>query len=92
MPIDLHIHTTCSDGTFTPEEIVSLALGAGLSAIAITDHDAVDGVQRARDASRGAIEVVPGVELEINSSMLVTNLLQSGTSPSKPRLDSTSPK
>ena len=68
MPIDLHIHTTCSDGTFTPEEIVSLALGAGLSAIAITDHDAVDGVQRARDASRGAIEVVPGVELSAQTA------------------------
>ncbi|HIE03747.1 MAG TPA: PHP domain-containing protein [Candidatus Latescibacteria bacterium] len=62
--VDLHIHTSCSDGTFPPEEVVRMAVEAGLEVIAITDHDTVDGVKRALDEGKGAgIEVIPGVEL-----------------------------
>ena len=43
--IDLHIHTTASDGVYTPGEIMNMALNSGLSAIAITDHDTLEGVQ-----------------------------------------------
>lgn len=68
MPVDLHIHTTCSDGTSTPAEVVALSLGARLSAIALTDHDAIDGVEAARIAARGAIEVIAGVELSAQST------------------------
>ena len=39
MPADLHMHTTCSDGVLSPEELAREALAAGLSVIAITDHD-----------------------------------------------------
>ena len=62
--IDLHIHTVASDGMETPEQIVSHAREEGLSAIAITDHDTVDGFQAAYNAAQGTgLEVVPGIEL-----------------------------
>jgi len=60
---DLHLHTNYSDGTFTPEELVRRAQRAGLSVIALTDHDSVGGVVPARVASDGTgLEVVAGVE------------------------------
>ena len=63
-PVDLHTHSTCSDGTFTPEQLVSLAAGKGLSAFALTDHDTVAGLDAARRAAQGTdIEVIPGIEL-----------------------------
>ena len=45
--IDLHVHSSASDGTMTPEEVVDCAAKAGLSAIALTDHDTTAGVSRA---------------------------------------------
>jgi len=66
--VDLHIHSTCSDGSFTPSEIVKLARAKGLKAIAITDHDTVEGVAEAVAAGEGSgIEVVPAVELSIKN-------------------------
>jgi len=63
MPADLHIHSTASDGRLTPEEIVKQALAAGLSAIALTDHDTVDGVQAALQAAGSSgLEVITGIE------------------------------
>lgn len=44
--IDLHVHTTASDGSFTPSEVCQMALDKGLAALAITDHDTVDGVPK----------------------------------------------
>ncbi len=62
--IDLHLHSTCSDGYYTPEEVVRLAEQAGLRAIALADHDNIDGVSRAMAAGADAgIEVLSGVEL-----------------------------
>ncbi len=62
--IDLHVHTTASDGTCTPEEVVRLALDEGLAAIAVTDHDTADGYAQASAAAAGtALEVVPGIEI-----------------------------
>ena len=49
--IDLHIHTTCSDGQFTPEETMRLAAEAGVTVAAVTDHDTVSGISRAPDCS-----------------------------------------
>ena len=61
---DLHIHTTYSDGTFSPEEAVAIAQKKGLGAIAITDHDSVGGIELARKAARNAdFEVIAGTEL-----------------------------
>lgn len=67
--IDLHIHTTASDGTYSPSAVVRLASKAGLAAIAITDHDTVDGVEEAVEASHGTdVEVVPGVEISVGDT------------------------
>lgn len=62
--IDLHIHTTASDGTCAPEKVAELAAEQGLSAIAITDHDTVLGYDEAgRAGERLGLEVVPGIEI-----------------------------
>lgn len=62
--VDLHIHTTASDGSLTPAEVVHLALEQGLAAIALTDHDTVEGLAEAWAAANGTgLEVVPGVEI-----------------------------
>ncbi|NNF47799.1 MAG: PHP domain-containing protein [Desulfofustis sp.] len=64
--IDLHLHSTFSDGTFTPEQLVKMASAAGLKAISITDHDTVDGTQEAADAgAEFGVRIVPGVELSV---------------------------
>jgi predicted metal-dependent phosphoesterase TrpH len=66
--IDLHIHTTASDGTLTPSETVRLAKERQLKAIAITDHDTVDGVGEAlEEGNRLSLEVIPGVEISANT-------------------------
>ncbi len=62
--IDLHIHTTASDGTFTPEEVVREASRIGLAAVAITDHDTAAGYARAAaEGENCGLEVVPGIEI-----------------------------
>lgn len=62
--IDLHTHSTYSDGTFTPKELFALAKGIGLKALALTDHDTVAGLNDAAFyAKEYEIEFVPGVEL-----------------------------
>ena len=48
--VDLHVHTTASDGTYTPREVVALAREIGLAAIAVTDHDTVAGLAEAMAA------------------------------------------
>ena len=61
---DLHIHTYYSDSTSSPEEVVEEAIKNGLSCIAITDHDIVDGYAPALKAAQGRdLEVIPGIEL-----------------------------
>lgn len=62
--IDLHIHTTASDGTFTPEEVVREAARLGLAAVAITDHDTAAGYPAAAaEGEKCGVEVVPGIEI-----------------------------
>jgi hypothetical protein len=62
--VDLHLHTTASDGQFSPSELVAMALERNLLVIAITDHDTTAGIAEALEAARGTgLEVIPGVEI-----------------------------
>jgi predicted metal-dependent phosphoesterase TrpH len=62
--IDLHLHSTASDGTNEPDVVVRIASAAGLRALALTDHDTVEGIAPARDAAReSGIMLIAGVEL-----------------------------
>lgn len=62
--IDLHTHSTFSDGTDPPERVVELAAGAGCSAVALTDHDTMAGLDRARArAAELGVTLVPGCEV-----------------------------
>ena len=62
--VDLHSHTTASDGTYSPEESVIRAKDKGLKALAITDHDTVGGIAEAIKAGeKWGIEVIPGIEI-----------------------------
>ncbi|TDX53301.1 PHP domain-containing protein [Orenia marismortui] len=62
--IDLHLHTTASDGSFTPKQLLTKAKELGFSAIAITDHDTIDGIAEGIElAEKLDIELVPGIEM-----------------------------
>ncbi|MEP1150111.1 MAG: PHP domain-containing protein [Balneola sp.] len=62
--VDLHIHTTCSDGQLSPEEVLKLASQKNLKAVAITDHDTFEGYKLAKPfAEEYDIELIPGVEV-----------------------------
>jgi predicted metal-dependent phosphoesterase TrpH len=62
MHLDLHLHSTCSDGSLPPREVVAAARRAGLGLVALADHDTVAGVEAARAAAQGAIGIVPAAE------------------------------
>ncbi len=66
--VDFHTHSTCSDGTFTPTELINYAEQVGLSAIALTDHDSVDGIEEALKASENTnLEFIPGIEFSVTA-------------------------
>ncbi len=66
--IDMHIHTSKSDGTYSPEGIVRLAQKVGLKAVAITDHDTAAGVLCAqKEAENTDLEVIPGIEISVGN-------------------------
>ena len=66
--IDLHVHTTASDGTMRPAEVVRYAQKKGLRAIAITDHDTIEGLDEAiHEGNELGFEVIPGVELSVDA-------------------------
>lgn len=62
--VDLHVHSTVSDGTYTPSELVIYAKNKNLTAFALTDHDTIDGVAEAVETgNRNGVTVIPGIEL-----------------------------
>lgn len=64
IPADLHIHTTASDGQYSPGEVVELAKARGLEAVAVTDHDTLGGLAEAMEAgARRGLRVISGIEL-----------------------------
>ena len=66
--IDLHMHTTASDGALSPKEIIDLAIQKKMKTIAITDHNSISSIQEALEYSEGKdIEVVPGIEISCES-------------------------
>ena len=74
--VDLHVHTTASDGSFPPEDVVRMAAEAGLQAIAITDHDNTNALQRCMDAGRVYdIEVIPAIELSADYKGIEVHIL-----------------
>lgn len=76
MTIDLHVHSHYSDGTKSPAELVRLASRTGVSAIALTDHDTMDGVAEAQAASvEYDVEVIPGVEISVVHEGLALHIL-----------------
>ncbi len=65
--IDMHTHSTASDGSCSPERLIELALEVGLTALALTDHDTLDGVAAARAKAQGTgLRFIAGVEIEID--------------------------
>jgi len=74
--LELHCHTTCSDGTLTPTQLVQAAVSAGVRALAITDHDTVSGWDEAIAAAQPHnLEIVPGVELSTVHNNCSLNIL-----------------
>lgn len=71
--IDLHVHSTESDGTLTPEEVVLAAKDAGLCALALTDHDTASGIAKAAPIATACdIELIPGIELSTEYELPTT--------------------
>lgn len=92
MAVDLHTHSTYSDGSATPGEIVAAAVGAGLSGIALTDHDNLDGIAECRAATIAAgIAFIPGTELSVQwrdrSMHMLVYFLEPGDGPLQSRME-----
>lgn len=90
MAVDLHLHSTASDGSVPPAELVELAHRNRLTTIALTDHDTQDGIPEAREAAaRMGIELIPGAELSLQydgGMHLVVLWLEPGSGPLQDRL------
>ncbi len=74
--IDLHVHSTVSDGTLTPREVVETAAAEGLTLLAIADHDTTDGLPEATEAAQAAgLKFVPAVELSVGAYSYEVHML-----------------
>ncbi|MDD4732751.1 MAG: PHP domain-containing protein [Desulfovibrio sp.] len=87
MTIDLHAHTTASDGTLRPSELVALAKKNRLTAVAVTDHDTLSGLEEALEAGRELDqEVIPGCELSVGEGKHSMHIVGLWLRPDSPRL------
>ncbi|GBE23957.1 MAG TPA: PHP domain-containing protein [Actinobacteria bacterium] len=91
MSVDLHLHSSISDGSESPADIVELAVAAGLSAIALTDHDILDGIPQARAAAETHdLVFISGVELSVDwkgaAMHMLMYFLEPGSGPLQDRL------
>jgi predicted metal-dependent phosphoesterase TrpH len=76
MMLDLHTHTTASDGTLEPEELVAHAAKQGITVLAIADHDTVSAIERAREyARRFRLELIPAVEINTEVGSIEIHIL-----------------
>jgi hypothetical protein len=92
MAVDLHTHSSFSDGSDTPSELVAKAVNSGLTAIALTDHDTQEGLSEAQQAASTVdLELIPGTELSLTNKYggmhLVVLWLQPGAGPLQDRLN-----
>lgn len=92
MAVDLHSHSRFSDGSATPLELVENAEAIGLSALALTDHDTLEGIPEATELARSApVELIPGTELSLHNGRggmhLIVLWLSPGKGPLQDRLD-----
>jgi len=86
--IDLHMHSNASDGSFTPDEVASMAAGNGVTVFALTDHDTLDGIPAAAAcAARAGIRLITGVELSVSEEGMDVHLLAYGFDEADPTLD-----
>jgi 3',5'-nucleoside bisphosphate phosphatase len=80
--IDLHLHSTASDGSLAPAEVVALAERQGVRVMALTDHDSLEGIPEAEERARAAgIRIIPGVELSVSEETMDVHLLAYGFDP-----------
>jgi 3',5'-nucleoside bisphosphate phosphatase len=85
--IDLHTHSSCSDGALTPLELVALAAAAGVEVMALTDHDTISGVEAAQQAAvQHGLKLVPGVEISASWHAQAVHILGLWIDPLSPLL------
>src|SRR5207247_3378705 len=85
--IDLHAHTTASDGSLTPEELVRLAKSQGVSTLAVTDHDTIAGLSQAiAEGERVGVEIIPGIEISCLYKQTELHILGYFINPGDPHL------
>jgi 3',5'-nucleoside bisphosphate phosphatase len=85
--VDLHMHSTASDGSLVPADVVALAQRNGVKIIALTDHDSVAGLPAALERAREAgIRVIPGIELSVSEQNMDVHLLAYGFDVSDARM------
>lgn len=85
--IDLHTHSTASDGIYSPSQLMEYAKGKNISAIALTDHDSIDGIIEAQSkAKEFGLEFIPGIELSIQWPTGEFHLLGLGLQKASPQL------
>ncbi len=86
-PFDLHAHSTVSDGTLTPGELVARAASRGLDVLALTDHDDIGGIAEAEHAAEGTcVRVVPGVEVSVTWGSRTVHIVGLRIDPASPAL------
>ncbi len=84
---DLHAHSTASDGTLAPADLVEKARALGVDVLALTDHDTLDGIAAARQAaSRSGLVLVPGVEISVTWNTMTLHVLGLGVDPDHPAM------
>lgn len=85
--VDLHMHSTASDGSLPPAEVVALAQRNGVKIIALTDHDSIAGIPAALERAREAgIRIIPGIELSVSEQNMDVHLLAFGFDTSDARM------
>ncbi|HSO80296.1 MAG TPA: PHP domain-containing protein [Chromatiaceae bacterium] len=85
---DLHTHSTASDGTLTPTELVARAARVGIQVLALTDHDTLDGIAEAQAAAAElGLTLIPGVEISVTWGGRTLHILGLGLDPTEPTLN-----